>query len=182
MTYRKQTKNRNKKVIFVVSSLIIVVAISFIWVSVHRSLPATTNTPETNETKTDFSPATEDDKKYSESYKTVDTNIQQTTQSEKRDVTPVIVDASQYGQQIEVRSYISGIIESGGTCIFTFNNPSGSSFQKQSTTIADATTSICQGITIDSSAFSPKGRWSITATYDSSQATGTSSPVNFEVQ
>jgi GH25 family lysozyme M1 (1,4-beta-N-acetylmuramidase) len=139
-------------------------------------------TTQSNSEKVDLSPATATEKQDSNSHKTaVDTNPPQTTPDNKIKVTPIIVDASQYDTQVEVRSYVTGIVENGGTCKFTFTKGT-TTFQKQSSAVADATTTKCPNLTLASTEFSAKGTWSVVVSYDSSKATGASNVVNFEVK
>ena len=88
-------------------------------------------------------------------------------------VSPVIVDASQYDSAIEVRSYISGIIEDGGTCTATFKKGS-QTITRTSSGSKDATTTLCEKITVNRADFPEAGSWSVTLTYTSSTATGAS--------
>ena len=78
----------------------------------------------------DLSSATPADKQYSDNQKQDSVKQQNQTDntptpnstSSKKIVNPTIVDASQYGASVEVRSYIDGIIEDGGTSTITFSN------------------------------------------------------------
>lgn len=147
----------------------------------HKTTPAPVSqgTP-----KIDMSPATPAEVKDSDSHKVADptpTTPSQTPPATKQSVTPVVVGAGQTGQQVSVRSYVSGVVENGGTCTFTFTNGSAS-FTKTVTGDADATTTKCPNLTLDTAAFSVKGQWSVKVSYTSTTSQGESSAITFEVQ
>ena len=181
MIRKSKTEKRKKIIILLISVLAVFAVILFVWWKTHQTQPAAPSVAQSDSTKIDLSPATEEDKADSNSHKTTDTTTTPTTAGQKLAVTPVIVDANQYDQQVEVRSYVTGVVESDGTCTFTFSKGS-TSFQRQNTALADATTTKCPNITLDSTAFTAKGTWSVVVSYDSVKATGASSPVNFEVK
>jgi hypothetical protein len=94
-------------------------------------------------------------------------------------VTPIIVDANQYGNVVEVRGFVPQITESNGTCTYTFNG--ASTFTRQQAAVADATTTRCPALDLPTSLFAP-GTWNTTITYISSAHTGTSESKSFEVK
>lgn len=184
MLNKKQTSSKNKKYVFIAVALLVIAGVSvFGWKQTHKQQIALTNTTsdQNSTTKLDLTPATPADKEDSNSHKTTDPDPQPSTETNKVAVTPVIVDASQYGQQVEVRSYVTGIVESAGTCNFTFTHGS-TTFKKQNTATADATTTKCPNLTLDSTSFAVKGTWSVVVSYDSLKASGSSGPMNFEVK
>jgi hypothetical protein len=99
----------------------------------------------------------------------------------KQAVTPVITNASQIGQQITVNAYVSGIFEDGGICTASFTQGS-LQVTKNSTAFANATTTDCPPIVMNSSEFSSKGNWQVTVAYNSAKATGTSQPETLTVR
>lgn len=92
----------------------------------------------------------------------------QTTASGKKQVTPVITSVS--GD--EVRSYVSGVIEDGGTCTATATKTGASPVTKNSTGFADAAYTGCPPIQLSLSG----SGWSIVVSYSSSTSEGASSP------
>lgn len=95
----------------------------------------------------------------------------------KTKVTPIITSASQN----ELRSFISGIVEDGGTCIATFRQGSAS-FTKQSEGFGNVNTTICGVIQLDRSDFAASGEWTVTLEYTSNNSAGISEQSKFGVQ
>lgn len=73
---------------------------------------------------------------------------------------------------IEVRAFVSGVIEGDGTCTATFTNNS-SSITQSSPGFIDATTTQCEPMIISKSKLSP-GQWKVTVQYTSPTSTGVS--------
>lgn len=88
-------------------------------------------------------------------------------------VTPVIVDASQYLDVVEVSAYVPGVIQDGGTCTVKLVK-GGATVTKTVNGIKDATTTRCPVITIPKAEFSSTGTWTATVSYNSSTHSGTS--------
>lgn len=101
--------------------------------------------------------------------------------SGKQPVTPFIVDANQYENGIEVRSYIPGIVESSGVCTFTFTRGSDK-IVKQATASPGATTMDCPRQTVPRSEFPAAGSWSVIVSYSSIKSEGSSGASMFEVK
>lgn len=99
----------------------------------------------------------------------------------KKQVTPVIANATQNGPDVFVGGYVSGIYEDGGTCTFTFVKGS-TQFTKTSEAFANASTTDCKNLTISRSEFPSSGEWTVTLTYNSSTASGVSQARQFNVQ
>ncbi len=95
-------------------------------------------------------------------------------------IKPVIIDSSQYGPIVEVRSFIPGVFESNGTCTIDFTKNS-IKVTKTVSTYLDASTTHCQNIEIPSSEFSQPGLWQTTVTYKGS-VSGISEVKNMEIQ
>lgn len=111
--------------------------------------------------------------------------IQNQSSSEpgKKSVKPIITYAGQFAPQnhVEVGGYVSDIFEEGGICKATFSHGS-SSFSKQTQAIRNAKSVDCPAIKASASEFSPKGKWSVVLSYDSSTASGTSETKTIEVK
>jgi hypothetical protein len=82
----------------------------------------------------------------------------------------VIVDASQYNQTIEVRAFVSNVVENG-TCRFTFSKDS-SSFEKQTPANAEASSTPCASLYVPRSEFSAAGTWALDVTYTATTVNG----------
>ncbi len=85
----------------------------------------------------------------------------------------VIVDASQYDNTIEVRSYISNVYEDGGECKITFTKDR-QTITHTKTGFKDAKTTQCGTLEVNRSEFSTTGIWKVMVQYNSSSATGSS--------
>ena len=75
----------------------------------------------------------------------------------------IIVDASQYDDEIEVRSFVSNIVRDG-KCIIEFKK-GGNSIIKEVNANADASSTPCVALFVARSEFSDMGTWSVTVTY-----------------
>lgn len=177
-----RTKKRNKVLkSLLLASLILVAASAGFWGVTRLNSDGPKSSPTKGASNVDLSPATEEEIKDSEQHKDAAVNNEDIKiSSSKRKIQPVIVDAGQYGNQIEVRSYISGIVESGGVCTATFTHGT-STFTRQSTGTSDATTTLCPKITLQKEDFPVSGTWSVTIAYLSNAAYGNSSNKSFEV-
>ncbi|MDO8335941.1 MAG: hypothetical protein Q7T74_04145 [Candidatus Saccharibacteria bacterium] len=111
----------------------------------------------------------------------IEQQAKQETSSSKKQVSPVITNANQNGQQVTVTGYVSGVFEDGGTCTLVASKD-GTSFTRTSKGFADATTTSCSPFFIDRSAFSEPGSWTVKISYSSSNAEGTSQTRAIEIQ
>lgn len=96
-------------------------------------------------------------------------------------VSPIITYAGQYGKnlEIEVGGYVSGIVESGGTCTAVFIKDS-TTFKKEVSAVANANSVDCPVISVPYKEFS-KGTWNVRLIYSSSSYSGESGGKSFEV-
>lgn len=78
----------------------------------------------------------------------------------------VIVDASQYDTEVEVRAFASNVIKDG-TCSFTFKKSGESTIEKSVPAYADASSSPCIALTMARSDFPSGGNWQLTVKYTS---------------
>jgi hypothetical protein len=105
-----------------------------------------------------------------------------TTNPTPANVTPIVVDAGQYDQLVEVRAFVPGIYEDGGTCTATLTKQN-LKLVKQSGAFKDATTTQCHPIIINRSEFSEAGMWTLVLSYaHSSGSNGSSAPRDVEVR
>lgn len=183
MKHIKQTKRFNRRpiiVALVVVVLLVAAAAAFAYKRHIDSNPTSYD----KKPHIDYSPATDEEKADSEQHKEDSTKKEDTptpTPSGLTSVTPVIVDASQYDNQIEVRAYTSGIFEDGGTCTITFTHGT-LKVTKQVAASKDATTTRCTNLDVDRAEFQQPGQWTAIVSYSSSTAQGSSQPRTFEVQ
>jgi hypothetical protein len=153
--------------------LLAIVGGGFALTRLHHA-SANTNTPGLKDVN--LNPPTQQDKTAVDQHKEDLSNNSSTTptvSNGKQVVTPVIADASQYGDAVEVRSYVASIIENGGTCQITFVH-GNTTVTKQVNGLKDATTTRCTNLSVSRSEFSTAGNWSVTVTYNSTTATGSS--------
>src|SRR5688572_5096934 len=123
---KKLTK---QQVLIGATGLLIVLAAAGIFINKSRN----TDTAESPQTTNDnsginYGPPTEEEKAQAEKHKE-DLARQmaqgsQSSSSQKKQITPVITNASQSGQEITINAYIPGIFENGGTCTVTFTKGS----------------------------------------------------------
>ena len=175
--------NRHSRISRLLIPLLIIAVIAggFIyWQRRTADNQISTKTPEQQTDKIDLAPATAEDQARADQHK--EDLLKETPQpsGDKKSVTPVIVDAGQYDQQIEVRSFVPGIIETDGACQVTFTSGSAKII-KEVGGIADASTTRCENVRIARSEFAA-GSWSVTVSYSSANASGSSEPKTFEVK
>lgn len=91
-----------------------------------------------------------------------------------------VVDAEQYGSEIEVRSYVDGVVEDGGICTYTFKN-GAEILTKTSSGFANASYTTCTTLVTQASEFTSSGTWELTISYASSNVTANSEAMNVEV-
>jgi uncharacterized protein (UPF0333 family) len=179
---KKRSETKKKRLLLIGAVLLILTGIAAYFY--FRDSPNTaTITTSTNEQKP-ITPATEEEKKESDRLKnaTADREAQpQASATQKKSIQPVIVDANLYDQTVEVRAYIPGIVEDGGTCTVTLRKGSHI-FTRTSAGFQDAKTTNCTKVTINRSDFPEAGTWSTTVSYDSNTASGTSDVRTFEIK
>ncbi len=184
MKYRSTQQKKRVKLLVTVAVLVVLAAVS-VFVGVKMRTPNTTPQPTPGFTeKLDLNPATDQEKQQAEDAKNEivkkDEQATQQQASNLRTVVPTIIDAGQYGQNIEVRAFVSAIYENGGTCTFTFAK-GAQKITKTSPGVKDATTTRCTNLSVPKGEFS-SGSWSVVVSYSSSTASGSSSARSFEVQ
>lgn len=98
----------------------------------------------------------------------------------KKDTNVIITDASQYGDDIEVRAFMPSIVESG-TCTVEFKKGT-EEFRVEEAAYADATTTICTNSLIKRDMFPSSGNWTVTVSYSSDNYSGVSEERIVEIQ
>ena len=104
----------------------------------------------------------------------------QQTSPGKKEVTPLITYAGQYGSQIEVGAYVSTIFEDGGTCTLTLERSSVTKITTVSG-VKNVNSVDCPTMSIERSQLSA-GQWKAIVSYSSTSSQGTSEPKYFEVR
>lgn len=182
--YNSESMVKNKKLIIILAvlTLIAISVASYVFVirGDQRNSQQTAST--TQEDKVNLDPPTEEDKTRVEQNKQriVD---QQNGQSQTSGSTakPVITYAEQYQSNVEVGGYVNGIFEDGGTCTAKFSQGS-QVVTKSSKGVKNSNNVSCPAIVTPASTLSPKGTWTVTLTYSSPTASGTSDQRTLEVK
>ena len=106
--------------------------------------------------------------------------IDETNHANKASV--FIVDASQQGDTVEVRAYVTGVAEDGGTCQYQFQSAQQNQvLNKTSPASFNTTSTTCESITIPISEFVSSGTWSLTVSYTSNTTAATPANISLEV-
>ncbi len=168
---------KNKKVFIIVVVFIFALAVGILYIKKSPENNQTTTEPNPSiSDKIDLSPATEEDRKAADQNKEENVKRQdvekQTQTGGTKNVTPTITSAGIYDNQLEVSSFVSGVIEEG-TCKLTATHGS-SKVERQVTSVKNATNTSCPLFTIPRSEFSATGDWSLTISYSSASAQGSS--------
>jgi hypothetical protein len=82
-------------------------------------------------------------------------------------------------ERIEVGGFISGVVESSGTCRLTVTREDKTAIAEAAAE-PDASTMACGALTVDGSELSP-GKWSAVLSYQSATSTGAAEAVTVEV-
>jgi len=171
MKNKKNQKSHKKPIIILVSVAILVA------IGVFCSLFFTSKSDNDISSDINYDPPTQEEI-------TAGENIKQDNESKNEqhitDYSIFIVDASQYDREVEVRSYVEGIIKDDGTCTFTFSKGSAQ-VVKTSRSFADAKHTNCGTLTVPISEFSAPGIWSLLVSFSFDNITVDSSNYNVEI-
>lgn len=175
----RSSRKKTSKVWFVVTAAVALALLGVGGVFAYNQLRSGDN-PQDPATQDgiNYSPATDAEKQDSDRIKEIDE--QRDDKPQTNTVNPVIVDASQYGQSIEVRSYVPNIVEDNGTCTTTFTKGQ-LTITKQTNASRDATTTRCGNLVVDRGEFQQSGQWTVTVSYASENYSGSSQPATLEV-
>ncbi len=176
-------KKSSKKKLFI--TLIVILFISAVFVAgftIYKQNKSSNNqnTDVSQETSSNinFDPPTEEEQQSGNMVKEeVDTPTQSQNQSprpenQKQSVDVVITDASQYGNDIEVRAFTPDILQEG-ECVITFTKGEHS-LRKNAPAHPDATTTICTNPAINRDEFPASGEWTVVVSFTSRDAQGKS--------
>jgi hypothetical protein len=131
------------------------------------------DTNQADDAEINLSPPTEEEIKAAQEHK--DELVKQQNQQNQPTngkVTPIIIDAGYYDNQLEVRSFVPGIFEAGGTCTVTASK-GNEKVSKQSAASQGATTTDCPVTNIPRSELSA-GSWTVVVSYVSTTNQGSS--------
>lgn len=92
----------------------------------------------------------------------------------------VVVDASQYGDIVEVRAFVRGVIQAG-TCTATFTSTSDEKSVKVDAFI-DATTTQCDDMVLERSELSNAGEWNVVVSYSSTDYTANTESIKLNIE
>jgi len=137
---------------------------------------------EVGKTKINYEPATDEEKKATEAHKDdlAQSSATPTTSGGKQSVKPTIVYADSGSQTVEVGAFVPGLYGNG---VCTLTATSGSyKVTRQNDAFEDATTTSCKPFSIERSAFSISGTWTINVAYSSSTAAGISENKNIVIK
>lgn len=174
----------SKKLYFFLAIILVLLSVFAIFLWYKGTQKSVSNTSEYTDTynKVDYSPPTDSDKKYNDQIKEgLPKTPQQPSANERESVSIVIIDASQYDSNIEIRAFIEKIVESDGECTLRLTGP-GTTTTKIVPAIADATSTRCTNTSIPSTDFDKKGQWKLTVSYNSQKSIGSSAEKIVEVK
>lgn len=179
-------KNKNhKKIIF--GALLLTLMGALFFYAVHKEKSPTGDNSGSGETIM-YEEATEEEKQQAEQNKQkivgeqeADKDNEQEQKENKKSVTPVITSAGHYGDQIEVRAFIPGIFENGGTCTITLKQ-NDVKIVRQVEGIQDATTTRCDTVNILRDEIPNAGTWTARVNYNSPSSQGESDETSFEIK
>lgn len=183
MTAKNRTSTHKRRLLLWGTLLFLLVG-SFAVYKLQFTKPANNGNdavPEAAAEKINLDPPTEEDKERVDSHKEELVRQQESQQTNSGSVKPVITDAGQYDQEIEVRAFVPGIFESGGNCVVAFTKGS-QNVSKQVPAVSEATTTRCSKLSVPRSEFPSTGTWSVTVAYKSVANSGTSDSKTLEVK
>jgi|GEM_PF-1800508 len=90
--------------------------------------------------------------------------------------------AGQYDSIVEVRAYVSNIYEDGGSCTAQFTKDGAPTVKVTKTAVKDAKTIQCGALDTERSKFSTSGKWTLSVSYESANASGKSSNQIVEIK
>ena len=178
--YSKTKKSYKKSLVPILGLILVALLVGglvFWRTNKNNSSTANPDSADTTVSGLDLSPPTEADREDVDQHKA---DISEPEVTPAGNVSPVIIDASQYDSIVEVRAYVPGITENGGNCNLVFSN-AGKIVTKQTSAFADATTTACSNIEISTNDFPNSGTWVLKLTYSSASYSG-SVEKNVEIQ
>ncbi len=193
---RVQPKRSKKKLLLILLAAVLLITTSVAALELTNKINLfskptnkTADTPKIDENGVNYSPPTEEEKQSGNQQKEeiVQKEDKQatppSTPSNRKAVDPFIVSASAIGGQIDVRGYIEGIAEDGGVCTAHFIKANSAPVEKKTPGSVDWKKTTCQPFIFPQSELSGGGAgWSVTISYLSKTAEGTSEAIPVTVQ
>jgi len=170
MNITKKSKSTKKKTILLVCIVIFALLIGAGTLTYSFYVHNTSRTSSESSKSTD---PNQNDPTYSTEKNEVTKPTPEETENAQKNLPVVIASAGKIDNTVEVRAFVSGIIEGNGTCTATFTKGS-LTVTRSSKAFIDATTSQCEPIVIPVSEFQQKGIWNLVMTYVSPDAKGSS--------
>ncbi len=169
-------KNKKSKKIVVILSAIaaIIFAGAVWWFFIRPESGANSTQPDLNEEAINYSPPTETEKSEADTHKDeiVSKQNQPKPNNNAEKSTPITVTtAALNGKNVEVRGYISGIVQENGTCTYSFTG--NGTIIKTSVGVADVSTTNC-GVSVPRTSLPGTG-WKVVISYKSGATTASSS-------
>ena len=186
--FRNLSKNKKKRTIFAVISLVIIVLGSFI---MYRYFNTNPETPATAKKKgsdiVNLNGPTDKEKKSGDGAKDKIIEDEKArnqptspTSNGKKSITPTLTYAQQYDQQVEVGAYISSIFEDGGVCKLTLTK--GTAAQTTQVDAVKGASSVDCPVMVISRSKLEAGSWQASVAYTSSSSGGSSLSRTVEVK
>lgn len=182
-------KKYNKKAIIIgLVALLLVAGVTFILLKQRNNKSETTPAISAQQETINLEPPTAEDKQSVDENKQRIINEQEKAANQPtppagstKTVTPIIAFAEQSGSVVEVSSYVNGIFEDGGKCTARFIK-NALSITKEVTATKEGRSVFCPLFSIPASEFAEKGMWSVTVSYSSPSASGSSEAKAVEVR
>lgn len=181
-----------KLYVLIISALVILGGGIGYWIVSHNA----TGTKHMSSDGINYSPATKQDKAYSDSRKqasvqssansstTTQDNSSisqsQASQASKTKVYPIITTHYQSNGNLTVNGFVQGVVENGGTCTLTLTKQ-GVAVQQTHPGAVNASTTTCGGIVVPLDKLS-SGDWQAVLSYSSTKYQGTSSSTSITIQ
>lgn len=176
----KNTK-KSRKYGFLIALLVIISIVALIGSAYTLREPKSTDNP----TGTiNYNPPTKEEKEAANSVKDQlieDEKQKDASDTEASKVTDVvIVDASQYDNIVEIRSFAQGVYNNG-LCTIRFTKNTNI-VEKKAPAFPDAATTVCTNPEIQRSEFSEPGEWQVVVSFNASGVSGSSAPQKITIE
>lgn len=182
---QRPSHKRRYIIALITATLLIAGGLASAYYAQNKSItPSKNNEPGQNKVNYDPPTTTDEDEAKDHKESLVDQAVKtpvNNSNDTKKSVEVGIVDASQYGDVIEVRAFTPGVVEGGGVCTATFTKGS-LSVTETSEGFVDATTTQCSIMNIPRANFPSSGTWSLVLAYESSEYAGRSTEKRVEIK
>jgi len=178
MKYKKSTNNGSKKAIIVLLSFITFALLSLIILELSGVINLRKDSSPSDDSikpvnTINYDPPTEEEKTSGDKQKQ-EIIEKEEPKTDLNSANLIIVDASQYDDEIEVRAFASNVLENG-TCTYSFSLAGQTTVTKETAAYADASTTPCITLTLPRADFAVSGDWQLTVTFSSTNYKGNAS-------